>query len=378
MKVLTRHRMLLPPELKWRIFLESWWKGTADDEVCRRCRITSRQLRAIRAWARPSPVKDFFLSLARLLRDGLGTGAFVIGVAVFISSVEYFYAYLPIQAAQNWPAWGVLAVLPFFIIVLGVALFWLFEERRRRKLFLAMMQDGLLGWLSPLLIAGFVFVLAVSVFSASTFLLDNWEVLHMSTPSCEGCPLELDDVFNFYTWHLLSAIPLLNINESLQWNTPLAYSGALTGWLVIVFKASVIVPLIQAVRTYFQVRKETPRIRVRPWAWRRVIRRGRSLTLNWAPTPPPTGFVFDVKVQHPGPKAAESQTWLRNITETSGKFTPRSVGIYRFWVTCHERGWEGREVIMESLGLKEPLRSRRLAVLVRPAVEGISHEGSSA
>jgi hypothetical protein len=328
------------------------------------------------------PLRDFLLSSLRLLRDGLATtGLFVWFLALVIVG-GMMYAFSPIWAAQNWPTWAIVALLPLFVAVLGFALFWLFEEGRRRRLFLALMRDGLFGWLSPLIVAALVFVFAVSVFSVATYLLLDWKAVNLTAPSCEQCAVKLDQVLNFYTWHFLGAVPLLTINESLQWNVPLVYRGALAGWLVLAFKAAVIVPLIQAIRTYLQVRKDVPRIRVRPWAWPRVTRPGEEVTVNWAPTAPPASHVFDVKLEHSrwqvvrgtGPRRTEfvERTWLQDTDRTSEKYTPTTPGVYRFSAACHERWDENlpqeRREALEKLAAASSgisVRSRPVTVVVR-------------
>jgi hypothetical protein len=296
-----------------------------------------------------NPPRDFVLSSLRVLRDGLATTGLFLSFLTLMTFGGLLYAFSPIWAAQNWSTWAIVALLPVFAAVLGVALFWVFEERRRRRLFSVLMRDGLFGWLSPVIVGAYIFVFAVGVFSVGTFLLRDWNAVNLTVPSCEQCPVTLDEVLNFYTWHFMRAVPLLTINESLQWSVPLLYSGALAGWLVLAFKAAVIVPLIQAIRTYLQVRKEVPRIRVRPWAWPRVARPGTEVRVSWAATAPPATHVFDVRLEQAGPPVGHGRrrprtefvekTWLRDTERTSGKYTPETPGVYRFRAACHER-WD--------------------------------------
>jgi hypothetical protein len=53
---------------------------------------------------------------------------------------------------------------------------------------------------------------------------------------------------DFYLWHLLDSVPLLDIPETIRWKKPYEYTDHLSGWLLLGFKAFVIFPLIQAVR----------------------------------------------------------------------------------------------------------------------------------
>jgi hypothetical protein len=330
-------------------------------------------------------LRDFVLSSLRLLRDGLATFGVFLGFLTLVIVVGVMYALSPIWAAQNWPTWAIVALLPVFVAVLGFALFWLFEERRRKRLFSALMRDGLFGWLSPLIVAALIFVFALSVFSVATFLFLDWNAVTLTAASCVRCPVKLDEVLNFYTWHFLQAVPLLMINESLQWNVPLVYNGALAGWLVLGFKAAVIVPLIQAVRTYLEVRKEAPRIRVRPWAWPRVTRPGTEVRVSWAATAPPATHVFDVRLEQAarhvfhGRRRRHSEfvewTWLRDTTKTSERYIPATPGVYRFRAACHAR-WdedlpaERREALEELVWATSSIsvRSRAATVVVRQKV----------
>jgi hypothetical protein len=342
-------------------------------ETCPQSPIDLRDSRVI--------LRDFLLSSLRLLRDGLATIGLFVFFLVLIGIGGMLYAASPIWAAQNWPTWAIVALFPVFATVLGVALFWLFEEGRRRRLFSRLMFDGLFGWLSPIIVAALIFVFAVSVFSVATYLLLDWNAVNLTTPSCEQCPVKLDELLNFYTWHFLNAIPLLMINESLQWNVPLLYSGGLAGWLVLAFKAAVILPLIQAIRTYLQVRKNVPRIRVRPWAWPRVTRPGTKVTVNWAATAPPVTHVFDVMLEQSRSQVADGtqarrnevveETWLQDTHKTSGKYTPPAPGVYRFRVACHQK-WddnlpqERREALEELANAYSVIsvQSRPVTVLV--------------
>ena len=328
------------------------------------------------------PLRDFLLSSLRLIRDGLATAAVFVAFLTLVIFSGMLYALSPIWAAQNWPTWAIAALLPVFVAVLGVALFWLFEEERRRRLFSAVMRDGLFGWLSPLIVAALVFLFAVSVFSVATYVLLDWRAVNLTTPFCQQCPIELDDVLNFYTWHFLQAVPLLMINESLQWDAPLVFTGALAGWIVLAFKAAVIVPLIQAIRTYLQVRKDVPRLRVRPWAWPRVTRAGTEVTVNWAAAAPPASHVFDVRLAQshwhvdrgarPRRTKLVESTWLQNTDRTSEKYTPARPGVYRFRAACHPR-WdenlsEERREALEKLAETSSVlsvQSRPVTVVVR-------------
>ena len=58
----------------------------------------------------------------------------------------------------------------------------------------------------------------------------------------------VDKAFAFYFWHLLDAVPLLDIPQTLRWGVPYTYTDSVSGAVLLAFKAVVIVPLIQVAR----------------------------------------------------------------------------------------------------------------------------------
>jgi hypothetical protein len=310
-------------------------------------------------------LKEFAVSLLRVVRDGLITAARFATLLFLYLLVLSFYALLPYEAAEKWPTWGVAAVLPFFVVALGVGLFWIYEDRRRKRFVGRLMRDGLLGWLSPVLVGGFIFLLAASVFASATFVLQRWGILHLAKPACARCTPRVDELLNFYTWHFLDAVPLLDINRSLRWRVPLTYTGALTGWFVIAFQAVVILPLIQAVRTYVELRGVTPRLRLRPWAWPRATRVGRPINVNWSPSPPPEGFAFDVMVSHRESAGEAEVRWLTGTALTSERYTAEWPGTYRFRAECRKRLSDDVLRKLDAIGSSAQIRSWRAVVTVK-------------
>jgi hypothetical protein len=75
------------------------------------------------------------------------------------------------------------------------------------------------------------------------------------------------------------------------------YRGAAAGWLVVTFKVAVILPLIQAIRSYWKLRSDLPILRMD--AWPRIVHKGDEVTIKWALSEPPAGYVFDVYIQEP-------------------------------------------------------------------------------
>jgi hypothetical protein len=284
-------------------------------------------------------VKELLWSGLRFVVDGLTTAAFFGGIVILTLFVACG-AVLPVSAQEHWPTWAVVAVvLPVAVAALGFLLYQFFSERRRRAFFLSYARKAVWGWMMPVAAGIVAFFLSTTVFAVVTMLLQDAGLVQLSVPGCASCKPDVYDVIAFYIWDFLDAIPLLNVTESLHWDVPLTYSGALMGWLVLAFKVAVIIPLIQAVRTYLQVRKEAPRIHFRPWAWRRATRIGEAIHISWAGDPPPDGFVYDVDVASPAEDGGFlAETWLAATTEPSGTYTnlPRK-GTYAFSVMCREQ-----------------------------------------
>jgi len=306
------------------------------------------------------PFRDWVGSAYRLLLDRLGTlGKFLGGVlmALFLGGLLY-------SAVLNAWTWLQVFFLVVFLAVDGYMLSVLFDQGLRRRVFLWLIRDDVLGWHFPIVAVGIVFfLLAIAIFSTSAVLFQGWGLMDLRDPSCAPpCVIDTGAVANFYTWHLAEAVPLLQVNETLHWTEPLVYRGALAGWLVLGFKIAVILPLVQSIRIYWKVRSEIPRLRLR--AWPRVIREGVSVTISWASAPPPSGYAFDVYVEkppaeevqpyqgwvadHASPEHASDRedelrqawaqealgerwtTWLAGQTGTSSEYTPSGPGVFRF------------------------------------------------
>jgi hypothetical protein len=57
---------------------------------------------------------------------------------------------------------------------------------------------------------------------------------------------------DFLLWQLLDAIPGLKVPDTLRWAAPLTYERAGAGWLVLLFKVMVIVPVVSGIGLYLK------------------------------------------------------------------------------------------------------------------------------
>jgi hypothetical protein len=124
--------------------------------------------------------------------------------------------------------------------VLSGAVWFLATEERRTRLFHFLRR---IGPFAPVAYATNVLLIAVPFFGSLTRVLLARGAIHLS-----GDP---ERAMDFYLWHFLGAIPLLKVNETLLWDQPLAYHEARVGWLLLLFKLTVIIPVIAAFRGYW-------------------------------------------------------------------------------------------------------------------------------
>lgn len=160
------------------------------------------------------PVSVFF-SIAKFV---VGSSEQLVQVAFFVMSVVVWLASLSFLVKEEWQK-------------------WLFHNL------------SIFGWLSPLVFIFNYVMISVILFGSCSFLV--YEVWHIA--KLPNANISLDTFLNLYFWHVLDAIPMLKINETIPWNNPIHLDEAsLLGWLSILFKLAVIVPGIGAFTTYWK------------------------------------------------------------------------------------------------------------------------------
>jgi hypothetical protein len=63
---------------------------------------------------------------------------------------------------------------------------------------------------------------------------------------------------DFLLWHVLDAIPGLKVPETIKWEAPLTYERASAGWLLLLFKVMVIVPVVSGIGHYLTEEDDEP------------------------------------------------------------------------------------------------------------------------
>jgi hypothetical protein len=100
------------------------------------------------------------------------------------------------------------------------------------------------GVLLPLGYSLSLVAIAVRFFAVTTLLLYQSGQVTLRTVTASYVSLE--SLTDFFTWHALKAIPLIEIPETLKWTEPLAYDAGIVGLMLLVFKITVILPAIPA------------------------------------------------------------------------------------------------------------------------------------
>jgi hypothetical protein len=125
--------------------------------------------------------------------------------------------------------------------LLAWALLVIFTDKRRERFFSKLRQ---LGSFTPIAYAFNLLMIAVTFFSSVTYVLVKQGIVTlgvaMNTDVSHGA------ITDFYLWHFLDAIPVLEVNKTLHWDEPLTYKSGWIGFALLVFKLLVILPVIAA------------------------------------------------------------------------------------------------------------------------------------
>jgi hypothetical protein len=181
-------------------------------------------------------------------------------VNTFFVAVQTFFVFWIITAivlmAFGWASQWILdtrgtALQVILLVVwgsiLGFALFLIRSENRRADLFKPLRA---LSYLAPLAYSVNLLLVAVLFFSAATYVLVNHGFFRVNPINGSSAP-PLSFAF-FYFWHFVDAVPLLKINETFHWNPPLTYDSWRLGMTVLIFKMTVIAPVIAACASYWR------------------------------------------------------------------------------------------------------------------------------
>jgi hypothetical protein len=136
-------------------------------------------------------------------------------------------------------AWG---------LILAGALVLIATESGRKRMFELLRA---IGNYAPLVYSFIVLLIAVMYFSTVTYILASKGILSLIMPP-EHAHLLADPILfygklqDFFIWHILEDIPVLHVNQTLRWAEPLTYTSPAVGFIVLIFKITVIVPVTAA------------------------------------------------------------------------------------------------------------------------------------
>ena len=163
------------------------------------------------------------------------------------------------------PPWLQVLILTLWGACLVAAIWVLVLEKNRIRLFDWLRER--VGLLAPLAYSFNLMWIAVIFFSSVTYTLVHSGVLRWSGPASQT--LTPGAIMDFYFWNFLDAVPVFKITDTLLWKEPLTYDNSWIGFLLLLFKISVISPIIGAFIWYWryigkenskkQVRKRVPR-----------------------------------------------------------------------------------------------------------------------
>ncbi len=167
--------------------------------------------------------------VAQLQRRLLSQAAFLMaGVLVYV---------VVGQAVDSLPLVAQIAALVIVCVPLG----WLIVVlARATDDTLALFRPH--GLWAPLFFVTGVWLAAIGWCAGLGYMLATRDVVEFTTPGGDPvtAPGQLADLF---VWHSFEQVPVLGVNDTLQWDAPLQYaSGA--GVLVLAFKLMILLPLV--------------------------------------------------------------------------------------------------------------------------------------
>lgn len=132
-------------------------------------------------------------------------------------------------------------------MLLSFAIWQVATEQKRLRLF-GWLEDRI-GRFTPVAYSFNLLMVAMIFFASITYLLAHNRI---SRSQLVNQPVTVDSIQDFYLWHFIEAVPLLKVNETIGWKTPMKYEGHLVGWILLSFKLAVIIPVIACFASYWK------------------------------------------------------------------------------------------------------------------------------
>lgn len=184
--------------------------------------------------------RDLGMAAGRWLVSGPGRTIALIGYSALMSTV-------PAAGAARLLGWAIpgkplFIQLPLLVIsfsLLACLIWGITAERGRRALF-----GDSVAYRIPFIASLFVLFFSFACFGALTcFMLERgWLEI---TPDVGHDEHGVSRLMDFYLWHVLDAIPLAEVTETIRWEQPYTYHDSLTGVILLAFKVGIIVPVLR-------------------------------------------------------------------------------------------------------------------------------------
>jgi hypothetical protein len=196
----------------------------------------------------------------------LGVGLLGLLAALLLlapGAVAYMFSRWVVETLPRWLQVTTLVVWVLLLALVSVLLYsralrervrlWLTHHRSKFLQAFSWRAD-IHAWGAVLLYINFV-IIAMGCFASVAFLL------HGLTPPLflpKARPVEHGTLADFLLWHVLDAIPGLKVPETIKWEAPLTYERASAGWLLLLFKVMVIVPVVSGIGHYLTEEDDEP------------------------------------------------------------------------------------------------------------------------
>jgi len=191
------------------------------------------------------------------LVGGIGEKLFGLGgFLTFVGGVGLlvFAPYMAVRPLLMWsqarlPTAGHGAVLLACFVVLLIWA-WMISGKRGDRLSRKFYEHGI-KW--PFLFSVALLLFAILCFASLSSTLSDLGYVEYEPALPRG---EFQRIQDLYSWHFLNAIPALNLPDVLLWNEPFKRKDHLSGWLLLLFKVIVILPVIGSFTVWNKIRKE--------------------------------------------------------------------------------------------------------------------------
>jgi hypothetical protein len=144
-------------------------------------------------------------------------------------------------------------VLAVMFGILSVTILAISTDKRRINV-LGNLHNRGFHW--PVMYSASILYLAIACFTALFYFLNmHYDVITLE-PIFPITQLKFTTLQDFFLWHFLDAIPSIDVPDTILFKIPYTYNHSLLGWLVLLFKVVVIIPMIASFTVSFKLIKQ--------------------------------------------------------------------------------------------------------------------------